>query len=75
MHCHNDFYKSELAAVAIIKRSKNPIPIYVREAVMATGVLFAYLNQWYISAALYTIKIINMTKSNMKSNGALIIYI
>ncbi len=47
--------------------------MYTRETLIATGVLMAYLNQWYISTALYTIKMANAKKRSIKSNVALII--
>jgi len=39
------YYKSELAEVVMIKSNRKPVPIYTRDALIATGVLLAYLNQ------------------------------
>jgi hypothetical protein len=38
-------YNNALALVVMINNNTKPIPIYTIEALMATGVLIAYLNQ------------------------------
>ena len=49
-------YNKELAIIPIINNKINPMPMYTTDALNEADVLIAYLNQWYISIPLYTIK-------------------